>query len=97
MLCSHSDALRQALTIGEQGFSVFNLNGFVRRLSEAVEQQITEFDGFGEPSYKLCRLNKTKALIRRRRLAGESPRVHPKDNANLQLSTVLNTIRSPLA
>ncbi|MCA9147457.1 MAG: hypothetical protein KDB05_31985, partial [Planctomycetales bacterium] len=40
----------------------FNLNGFVRRLAEAVEQRITEFDGFGEPSYKLCRLNKTKAL-----------------------------------
>jgi len=43
-------------------FQFFKLKGFVRRLSEAFEQRITEFDGFGEPSYKLCRLNKTKAL-----------------------------------
>jgi len=45
-----------------RAFQFFNLKGFVRRLSEAVEQRITEFDGFGESSYRLCRLNKTKAL-----------------------------------
>ena len=27
-----------------------------------VEQRIAEFDLFGEPSYKLCELNTTKAL-----------------------------------
>ena len=48
--------------IAHRAFLFSNLNGFVRRLSEAVEQRMTEFDGFGEPSYKWCRLNKTKAL-----------------------------------
>jgi len=46
----------------KQAFSFFSLKEFVRRLSEAGEQRITEFDGCGEPSYKLCSLNKTKAL-----------------------------------
>ena len=49
-----------------RAFQFFILNGFVRRASEPGQQRITEFDGFGEPSYKLRSFNKTKALIWRR-------------------------------
>ena len=45
----------------EQGFRFVQSTQFVRCLPEAVEQRITEFDGFGEPSYESIRIEKLKS------------------------------------
>jgi len=44
-----------------RAFQFFNLNGFVRGLSEAVEQRITEYDGFGDPSYKIVQIEQNQS------------------------------------
>jgi len=44
-----------------QGFRFVQSAQFARRRSEAVEQRITEFNGFGEPSYESIQIKKRKS------------------------------------
>ena len=63
----------------DQGFRFVQSVQLVRRFSEVVDLSNSLLDGFGEPSYKLCSLNKAKALEARTGIRGGCNEIGKRD------------------